>query len=298
SWAYVGSGTGPPPDHGYAVAEGHIIREEQGSERVLARVADAHLIAPLDENTVLIVTEPHPDTLTVNFYLLDLDTLEPEFVATTGFPPSRPDVHGSRIIWTERACGIVVGAQRTAVAHPGDVYRYDRTSGELTRFDASAVRDAGATALFVAPLGDGRLAIADSDRWGIRALIDGATMEPELVFPLPVRLRSPDGRYVAAGRAGDHGNRCSGGGNSFGPWSSVGWLADTMDLDLVQAHTPGSCLNLRETPSTEAEILDCTPDGTPLLVRDVDDERDGWVPVRTLDGDEGWVAEEFVEGGR
>ena len=79
----------------------------------------------------------------------------------------------------------------------------------------------------------------------------------------------------------------------------------------------GSCLRLREEPDEESRVLDCLPDGARLLFveRDGEPERYGigallqtphpsisiatpwaaWVRVRTADGTEGWVSDDYLD---
>ena len=62
----------------------------------------------------------------------------------------------------------------------------------------------------------------------------------------------------------------------------------------LRVQTGGSCLNVRESPSTGADPLDCFSDGVLLFERDDDDPRNGWLPVRAPDGRGGWAADEFL----
>lgn len=64
---------------------------------------------------------------------------------------------------------------------------------------------------------------------------------------------------------------------------------------LGRVETGGTCLNVREEPSTDAESVRCYVDGVLLFEREVEEEVDGWLPVRTPDGREGWASAEFVE---
>ena len=59
---------------------------------------------------------------------------------------------------------------------------------------------------------------------------------------------------------------------------------------------PGSgCLNVRSQPNTEAEVLACYTTGVLLRIRDDDGgSNDGWTPVMTPLGVDGWASSEYL----
>lgn len=56
----------------------------------------------------------------------------------------------------------------------------------------------------------------------------------------------------------------------------------------------GSCLNVREAPNVDAEILACAADGVLLSVGFLSDESGEWIEVTAPDGTHGWAATEFL----
>jgi len=61
----------------------------------------------------------------------------------------------------------------------------------------------------------------------------------------------------------------------------------------ARVSTNGECLNVRAAANTSAAVLECFPDGVFLEVRA--NASEGWLPVRTPDGRDGWAATDFLE---
>lgn len=68
------------------------------------------------------------------------------------------------------------------------------------------------------------------------------------------------------------------------------------DRVLETVRVNASALNVRELPTTDAAILGRVKRGAPLSVLS-GDAREGWLRVRTADGETGWVSERFVSRG-
>jgi hypothetical protein len=79
-------------------------------------------------------------------------------------------------------------------------------------------------------------------------------------------------------------------------WIAVSALLTTVSVQAQTSYTvrPSAdpCLNLREAPESEADLIDCIAPGTTLVVLD---SVPYWRHVRLGDGREGWVAKKFIE---
>ncbi len=270
---------------------------DAGTGFVIAEL-EAYDVVPVDGDTALVFTRPDPSSLLVNLFVLDLVTLEAEFVMSGAFPPSAVSVRGSQVLWSERACGLRNAAAPIThpdhfVAAPGDIYSYDLASGELERVDAAELRGAGATALFAVHVDDGRWGIA-YDSHGIHVIVDAETLEPQVVLPLAARNWTADHTFAAVGRVSDRHTRCASSIAGAGQMSRIQALTRAAGIPLFRVTGSETCLNLRAEPSIGADILSCDIDGTPLLEREADEAPDGWIAVRTLDGQDAWASAEFL----
>jgi hypothetical protein len=68
------------------------------------------------------------------------------------------------------------------------------------------------------------------------------------------------------------------------------------NLPYFTVNAPGDCLNLRAEPSAAAAVVTCVADRVLVRTNGVPVEAEGtrWLPVLLFDGQEGWVAEEFI----
>lgn len=54
-------------------------------------------------------------------------------------------------------------------------------------------------------------------------------------------------------------------------------------------------LNVRSNPSYSGLVLTILNRGESVMIRTDDTERNGFVPVKTNDGKEGWIAKQYLE---
>ena len=164
----------------------------------------------------------------------------------------------------------------------------------LRVYDAAEDRWRGPGQLLGGPLDDGRLEIESKSWWG--------DSHRERWFGYPV--------YTG------------GGGTSWLQLPPKIELPPFSDETAFRVARTGSCLRLREEPGKESRVLDCLPDGERLLFVERDGEPElygldalfqfqtphpsisfthgytpwaAWVRVRTADGAEGWVSDDYLD---
>ncbi len=170
-------------------------------------IFEAYWAVPYSPSTVVIATEPQPDTLATNLFLVNLETGEAMFlVSTYASSPNWPLTAGNgRLLWTERYCALV--DEETNLLEPaGDVMFFDVSSDTLTRIEfPAALSRSPWEGVYASLSGDDAFQVGT---FGVRARGSFESMTLTVVFPTEVFDWTDDWTFAATGQTPGHGGLC------------------------------------------------------------------------------------------